>query len=132
MPIQQRQTDREEILEIFVNRSHVQTLVDAPLDRNYFTDDSAQQRYVRPGLIVARETNSLKYVPYNASALYGVGSDTAVGILGEFRDATQEDPVIDPAYHAKVIEAHCYVWGSVLGTAIPSAVKTSLNMVEWV
>jgi len=131
MPIQQDQVSREEIREVFGNRSHIQTLLDNKLDRNYFTDDSTNHRYVRPGLILARETNTNKYVPYNVSALYGVGSDTAVGVLGEFQDATVEDPVVAPAYHAKVIEAHAYVWGGDLGT-VAAAIKTDLNMIEWI
>lgn len=131
MPIAQTRTHREEILEVMADKTHKMTLTDNFLDRNYFTDDSAGQRYIRPGLIVAQETNTNKYVPWNASASYGVGSDTAVGILETFEDATQGDPVVAPVFHGKVIEAHAYAWNGTLGT-VAAAVKTSLSMIEWV
>lgn len=131
MPVQQSRRNREEFLQVLADDAHVMRLNSNWLDRAYFTDDDAQQRIVRPGLIVAQETNTKKYVPYNASALYGVGSDTAVGILEVVQDATQEDPSVSPVFHGKVIEAHAFVWNGTLGT-VPAAVKTSLNMIEWV
>ncbi len=131
MAIQQVRVDREMIRQVLADSLHVQRLKSNHLDRSYYTDDAANQRYVRPGLIVAQETTTKKYVPYNASALYGTGSDTAVGVMVEFQDATNEDPAVDPVFHAKIIEAHCYVWGGALGT-VPAGVKTALNMIEWV
>ncbi len=131
MPIQQRRTNREEFLEVMADREHVMMLKSNFLDRAYFLDDAALQRIVRPGMIVAKETNTKKYVPYHVSALYGVGSDTAVGILDVWQDATQEDPAVAPVFHGKVIEAHAYVFGGTLGT-VAAAIKTDLNMIEWV
>ena len=131
MPLSYTVKTREDILVVVADYAHLLRLKDNHLDRNYFTDDASLQRHIRPGLIVAKETNTNKYVPYNASALYGVGSDTAVGVQEAFEDATQEDPVIAPIVHGKLIEAHCYVWGGALGT-VPAAVKTSLDDIEWV
>lgn len=131
MPIVQTQTDREEILEVMADRRHVLRLKSNFLDAAYFTLDSSQHKYVRPGLILAQETNTNKYVPYNVSALYGVGSDTAVGVLDVFVDATLEDPAIAPVAHGKVIEAHSYVWGGALGT-VAAAIKTDLDDIHWV
>ncbi len=131
MPIQQVTKSNEEILEVVADRSHLLMLRSNWLDRSYYLDDAALQRHVRPGLVVAQETTTKKYVPYNVSALYGAGSDTAVGVLDVFQDATTEDPGVAPVFHGKLIEAHCYIWGGAKGT-ISSAVKTSLGMIEWV
>lgn len=133
MPISYTVKHRDEILTVVAEPTHVLRLKSNRLDRNYFTDDDSNQRHVRPGLILAQETNTNKYVPYNASALYGVGSDTAVGVLESFEDATQEDPVVAPVVHGKVIEAHCYLWGEAPGQGtVPAAVKTSLDDIHWV
>lgn len=132
MPIEQVRTDREEIREVVADRTHVMLLTSNFLDRAYFTDDAASQRYVRPGLILAKETNAGTYVPYNASALYGVGSDTAVGVLDVFQDATTESPAIAPVFHGKIIESLCYLWGDATLGTVPAAVKTALTMIEWV
>lgn len=131
MPVVNQTVHREEVLTVVADRSHMQTLTGNFLDAAYFTLDSSQHKYIRPGLIVAQETNTKKYVPYNASALYGVGSDTAVGVLDVFVDATLEDPTISPVYHGKLIEAHCYAWGGALGT-VAAGVKSALVMVKWV
>lgn len=131
MPIAPTTTHREEILEVMADRSHMLRAIDNQLDRNYFTDDSSGQRYVRPGLVLARESTTNKYVPYNASALYGSGSDTAVAMLDKFVDVTLDDADIAPVMHGKFIEDNCYIWGGATGT-ITSAVKTSLVMIEWV
>ncbi len=131
MPIAPVTIHREEILEVMADRAHLLRTKDNWLDKNYFTEDTNGQKYVRPGLVVARHTTTKKYVPYNASALYGAGSDTAVGILDTFEDATLDDPAIAPVMHGKAIEAHCYQWGGALGT-VAAGVKTNLAQIEWV
>lgn len=93
--------------------------------------DSNCQRYMYPGMIVAQNSAGTYYVPYNAGAAYGAGSDTAVGVLREFWNCTLGDPIIEPIHHGKLIEAHCFVLGGAVGT-VPAGVKTSLADIQWV
>ena len=89
------------------------------------------QRFMYPGMIVAQNSAGTYYVPYNASAAYGAGSDTAVGVLREFWNCTLGDPIIEPIKHGKLIEAHCFVLGGTVGT-VPAGVKTDLPDITWV
>lgn len=124
---------REEFREIMANREHVMRLKSNFLDKNYFSEDAlTHQTIVRPGLVLAQETNTKKYVPYHASALYGTGSDTAVGLLDVFQDVTTEDGQIAPVFHGKAIESLIYLWGDATLGTVPGAVKTALQMIEWV
>lgn len=132
MPLANVTTHREEILEVMADRSHMQTLTGNFLESAYFTADSAQHKFVRPGLIVAKNTATKKYTPWNASPSYGPGSNLAVGVLDvPLMDVSLEDAAISPVFHGKLIEAHCYVYGGVLGV-IPTAVKDALEQIEWV
>ena len=96
----------------------------------YIAANNYQEKWVYAGLIVALDSTSNKYVPYNASAAYGTGSDTAVGILHETYDMTYDDYMVEPVWHGVLIEDHCFVYGGALGT-VPSAVKTSLDDIQW-
>lgn len=131
MPMQVVRIDREEILEVLADRVHILRAKDAPLDRTYFDKGDNKEVLVRPGLFVALNTSSKKYVPYNSSASYGAGSDTNPMLLDTVRNATHEDPVISPVIHGKAIEAHCYVYAGALGT-VPAAVKSALPGMFWV
>lgn len=94
--------------------------------------DSQGQRHVYAGMIVAEDSDASYYVPYNASAAYGTGSDTAVGVLREYWNATLGDPIIEPIVFGRLIEKHCYVLGGTLGT-ISSGIKSDLgHVIEWV
>jgi hypothetical protein len=100
----------------------------------YVPVDDNNQRLVYPGLVVAYETSAQSYyVPYSAGASYGATSNVAVGVLGDegVHNATLGDPIIDPIFHGKLIEAHCYEQGGTVGTLTASA-KTDLTLVEWV
>jgi len=120
------------VLEVLGDPSHwmtgesrvLQVVSSVPLD-----DDA--QRFMYPGMIIAENSDGTYYVPFNASAAYGTGSDTAVGVLREFWNCTLGDPIIEPIIHGKVIEAHCFALGGAVGT-VSAGVKTNLTLVEWV
>jgi hypothetical protein len=100
------------------------------LDSSYFVAGSNGQKEVYPGLIVAQDTDTMKWVPYSATASYGTGSDTAKGVMDTFEDVTWGDQTIAPIFHGKVIARHCYVFGEDLDS-VSNAVKTALPDVEW-
>jgi hypothetical protein len=93
-------------------------------------DDNCQ-RFMYPGMIIAENSAGTYYVPYNASAAYGTGSDTAVGVLREFWNCTLGDPIVDVIVHGKLLEKHCFVLGGAVGT-VPAGVKTDLPDIKWV
>lgn len=99
-------------------------------EASYITYNSDNERWIYAGLLVAEHTTTGKYVPYNASASYGAGSDTAVGILKEPYDVTNGDEPVAPVTHATVHERFCYLWGGAVGT-VPSGAKTNLSLVQW-
>ncbi len=101
------------------------------LDSTYFVVGANGQKELYPGLILAKDTVNDKYVPYNVSASYGVGSDTAVGILDTFVDVTWGDQAVAPVFHGKAIERHCYVHALAIGT-IAADIKTDLADIKWV
>src|SRR3990167_6217946 len=108
---------------------HHERLISNWLDSSYIAEDSTGQKYVYPGLIVAQDTTTKKFVPYSAGASYGTGSDTPVGVMDEFLDVTLGDEAITPVWHGGVIEAHCYLYGSAMGSGL-SGVKTTLNKIK--
>lgn len=125
---------RQEFLEIKVPGSFYDRRKSNWLDSTYFVEDAEGQKYVRPGLVVAQNTSTHKWVPYSVTASYGPGSDgtaSKLGIMDTFEIVTLGDEAIAPLYHGKLIEAHCYVFGVAVGT-ISAAVKTALSDVEWV
>lgn len=104
------------------------------LDSSYFVAGANGQKEVFPGLIVAKNTESYKWVPYNVSASYGPGSDgtnSVVGVMDTFEDVSWGDQAIAPVFHGKVIERHCYVFGQELDS-VTAAVKTALPDIEWI
>ena len=139
MPITPFQIDRQEILEVFADRSHVLRLSSNWLARTYFGFDPNNQleRLVVPGLILAQATTGTLanyYVPYSATAAYGAGSSTAVGVLGQLVDLSWNDEAVAPVVHAKLIEANCYVYGETQAQSqtISSTIKTQLAQIVWV
>lgn len=111
---------------------HFDRLKSRWLDSSYIAaDGTTALKYVYPGLVVAVDSTTGKYVPYSSGASYGTGSDTAVAVMDEFLDVTQGDEAITPIWHGKLIEQYCYVYGAAASN-IPAAVKTSLAEVEWV
>lgn len=101
------------------------------LDATYFDGLALEggQLLVRPGLVVAIDSATGKYVPYSETGSYGVGSDAAVGLMDTLENLSLGDVMIDPLVHGAVVEARCYVLG---GTGIPAAVKTALSDINWV
>lgn len=124
------QFDNENIHEVLVNRSHTQPGPSRMLEDAYFVADGYSNVRVKPGLIMALNTSSQKYVPWHTAAAYGPGSDTAVSLLDVFIDLTYGEVPVSGVSHAHAIEARCYVWGGNMGT-IPAAVKTQLKLIEW-
>ncbi|MBD3284651.1 hypothetical protein GF395_04395 [Candidatus Uhrbacteria bacterium] len=124
---------REEFLAVKIPGGFFDRRKSNWLDSQYFVEDSEGQKYVRPGLIVAQNTATYKWVPYNLAASYGAGSDgtnSKLGILDTFEIVTLGDEAVAPLYHGKVIEEHCYVFGNGLDS-ITAAVKTALPDIEW-
>lgn len=104
------------------------------LDSSYFVAGSNGQKEVYPGLVVAQNTSSKKWVPYSVTASYGPGSDgtdSVLGVMDTFEDVTMGDQTIAPIFHGKVIKRHCYVFGQNLDS-VTAAVKSALPDVEWI
>lgn len=91
---------------------------------------TSSNKYTLPGLIVALNSVSNKYVPWVTDARHGAGSDTAVGILTEYLVLTTWDRMCSPMYTGEAIEANCYTEDSAIGT-IAAGIKTSLSKIEW-
>lgn len=139
MPVILPEIHRQEILEVFAERTNVIRLKPNWLTRSYFGFDpsSTLEHLVLPGLILAESTDARLagyYVPYHVSAAYGAGSSTAVGVLGQLVDLSWGDEAVAPVVHGKLIEAHCYVFGETQAssTTIAGAIKTALAQIVWV
>lgn len=131
MPIVPESRWREEYPSPVADMSHLMHKKSGFLVRSYFNEDQFGQIIVRPGMVLALNSAG-KYTPYSATAAYGVGSDTAAGILQDPQDATYDEPAITVIVHGKLTEAHCYVYGATSRGNIPAAVKTTLALIEWV
>jgi hypothetical protein len=133
MPISPTTTiEREEVQVVVAEPDHVLRDTSNWLERSYFNADDSGMVRVSPGLIVARNSVNNKYTPYSASVSYGLGSDTAVGVLEVIQDATYDDPAISPVVHGKVIETSCYVYGATSKGSIPAGVKSALDDIIWI
>jgi len=97
----------------------------------YIAENSYHEKWVYAGIVVAKDSSTNKYVPYNASAAYGTGSDTPVGVLHETYDMTYGNRLVAPVWHGVFIESRCFVYGGAVGT-VPAAVKTALDDITWV
>jgi hypothetical protein len=91
---------------------------------------TSTNKYTLPGLVVAYQSVSKKYVPWVVDARHGAGSDTAVGVLNEYLVLSQWDRMCSPLYKGELIEAFCYTEDGLEGV-IPAAVKASLTMIAW-
>lgn len=104
------------------------------LDATYFVAGTNGQKELYPGLIVAKNTTTYKWVPYSVSASYGPGSDgvnSVLGVMDTFEDVSWGDQAIAPVFHGKVIKRHCYVFGHNLDS-VTAAVKAALSDIEWI
>lgn len=110
------------------------------LPRTYWPEDAHGDRIARAGSIVAEIEGGLPewdmtgttpyFVPYSPTAAYGLGSDTADGILDETYDVTINDWQVTIVTAGIAIEKYCQVPGGQIGD-IPDAVKTDLSNIEW-
>ncbi len=101
------------------------------LDSSYFATDASGNKYAYPGLVLAKDTATNKYVPYSSTTSYGTGSNTAVGVLDRVMDVSLGDEAIAPIYHGALVEAYCFVYGGALGT-ISGTVKGHLADIKWI
>lgn len=102
-------------------------------DSSYIAANAYSEKFIYPGMVVALDSSTDKYVPYSAAASYGTGSDSAVGVFAieGAIDVTYGDKMIAPVWHAVLVESKCFLYGGALGT-IPAAVKTALDDIQWV
>lgn len=118
---------------IFVNLHLLRELGAKMFDMGYAQlnfPTGSENQYVLPGLVVALNSVTNKYVPWVADASHGDGSDTAVGILNEPIDVTNWDRMVSPIYAGEAIEQNVYTEENAIGT-VPAAVKTSLTHITW-
>ena len=111
------------------NPSTIQRLAAKMFDKAYAQltfPPGTLNKYTMPGLVIALNSVTNKYVPWRADAAYGAGSDTAVGILVEKLVLTEWDRMCSPIDFGQVIEANIYTDAGDLGV-VPAAVKTSLS-----
>ncbi len=87
-------------------------------------------KYAMPGLVLALNSVTKKYVPWVTDARYGAGSDTSVGILIEQLNLSDWDRMCSPMYHGEVVEGNIYQADDDIGT-VDSTVKTDLPDIEW-
>jgi len=130
MPTIRERTHRQDF-EVMMDAHHFSIRESRLFDSSYLAANSYSERWLYKGMIVAKDTSTNKFVPYSASAAYGTGSDTALGVNIETLEMTYGDIGIAPMWHGKVREAYAFVYGGARGT-IPAAVKTSLDDVEWI
>lgn len=115
---------------IVVNPDTIRRLTGGVFSATYgFITSELNQRIVYEGLVVARRTDTNQFVPYNVTASYGVGSDTAVGILDERLDVTHFDQPCTPIYHGELHSRFMYEFGITMGT-ISAAVTTELSEIH--
>ena len=90
------------------------------------------ERLIYPGMIVAISTVTNNYVPYNAAAAYGAGSDAPLAILRDFHNCTLGDKAIEPIVHGRVPAQRCFIYGQAAGAYnVPLAVRAILNQIVW-
>lgn len=131
MPYRQIREHRQMDFTVLIDANHLSFEKSRLFDSSYIVANSYGEKFMYAGMIVAVDTDTEKYVPWNAGGSYGTGSATAAGVLPELWDCTYGDQGIAPAWHCKVREQYCYVYGGALGT-IPAAVKTALDDILWV
>lgn len=100
-------------------------------DSSYIAANEYLEKYVYAGMILAVDSGTGYYVPYNVSAAYGTGSDTAVGVLHEDYDMSYAGYMVEAVWHGTLIESLCFIYGGAIGT-VSNAVKTALDDIVWV
>lgn len=118
---------------VLASLDNLARLEDRFFDRAYYQmafPAGSSNYYAQPGLVVALNSVTGKYVPWVADASHGAGSDTAVGILIEMLELSTWDRACTPAYHGEFVESYCYTEAGAIGS-IPAAVKTDLPDIHW-
>jgi len=112
------------------NPEHIQRVVGGVWDKTYGYELTAlNQRIVYENMWVGRRSDTNKFVPYHPSAVYGIGSDTVVGMMDERLDVTHFDQPCTPIYSGELHERFCYQFGVALGTT-PADVATDLPQIH--
>ena len=107
-----------------------------PFDQTYTPADTYGNRYLYPGMVVAKNSDETMYVPWSSTSSYGSYSTYACGIIDDLFDCTFESQIVSPATRCVALAAHCYVYGTAMGT-IPDAVKQAtghnfeMRLVQW-
>ena len=120
-------------LPVLASLDNVAELTGKFFDRNYYNlefPSGSGNFYIMPGLIIALNTATNKYVPWVTDARYGAGSDTAVGVNVAIVELSNFDRVISPVYHGEFVEKYCHTVDDTMGT-IPASVKTNLADIKW-
>jgi len=107
-------------------------------DETYWPEDSDGNKYIDPGLICAKAMvatdatygGTYRIVPYESGGTYGVGSDTAWGVLDIRLNATMDAERVSLIYHGQLQERNCYIGPE--EDDVTDAVKTALPDIDWV
>jgi len=113
---------------------HVQTGPGLPLRADLIMPDDDGNVIVAKGLALATDTGSLAtgtyYVPCTTAETYGANTGTAVGILMNDLNATENtQPLVAPATHAAALDRFCYVIGEGYGT-VTDAMWTAMSSIQ--
>lgn len=95
---------------------HVQYGPSLPFRGDLIPYDDNGERLIDPGMVVSTDTGSLTtgsyYVPCTTAETYGTDTNTAVGILDAWYNATENSqPVVKVLTHGAVLARYCYVIG---------------------
>lgn len=110
--------------------THYSKLESLTFDSSYIAADVYSDKFIYPGLVVAKDFTRNVYVPYASNAAYGAYSDQPYGVTHVLYDLSYGDQVIAPIWHGAVRENYCYVYGVAMGT-ISAAIKTALDKIKW-
>ena len=100
-------------------------------DSTYLVADANNEKWLYAGTVLAVDSSTTQYVPYSATAAYGTGSDTAVGLAETPYDMTLGDVAVAALIQGAVKEDYCLIFGGALGT-ITNTVKGHLTHIMWV
>lgn len=120
-------------LPIYASLDNLAKLTDKFFDKAYATLEfpaGSGNMYIMPGLVVAENTVTHKYVPWVTDARHGAGSDTAVGVNDIKLELSYWDRAIAPTYSGELVEAYCHTEDDTLGT-IDATIKTDLPQIKW-
>ena len=96
--------------------------------------DSNGERLIDPGMVVSTDTGNLHtgtyYVPCTTAETYGTDTNTALGILASWHNATEDSqPLVQVVTHGAALARYCYVVGSAYNS-VTNAMWTSMTGIE--